>query len=192
MKRKAKVTMILSMVLGISSICAVILASSSERFIFVKRLQVEEFKQVGDDSYSADVLDNGVRVAYIYIRVEHPKPLDIPVLVAIWHAEETEVDSLFLKIYGETSSIQVYLKVPGYWPPIHFHYIHTDHGQGTIIEVRDLGYQGTGTVDLNFLLRAFSEQHGFNFEVKFSMHKKAFMQLTRQEAWAYTKIPIPT
>ena len=195
MKRKTKVVIILSMVLGVSLVASgfVILASSMEKFIFVESLQVEEFKPQGDDSYVAYVLDGGVRVANIFVRVEYPRPqtLDVPVLVQIWHSEETELDSMFLKFFAGTGFIEAYLEVPGgSWPPIYFH--QSRDGKGAVLEVDDLGIQGSGTVTLNFLLKAFPEQSSFNFEAKFSMHKKAFMQLTRQEAYAYTEIPFPT
>ena len=194
MKRKMKVIITISMIFGIALLCAstIILASSLEMFMFVESLQVEEFKPDDDDSYAADVLDSGVRVANIYIRAEHPRPqtLDVPVLVSIWHSRETELDSLFLKFYGETDFIEIYLEVPGgSWPPIHFQ--QSSDGKGATLEIHDLGIQGTGTVTLSFLLKPFSEQHSFNFEVKFSMHEKTFIQLTRQEARAYTEIPIP-
>ncbi len=195
MKRKTKVIITLSLVLGISLLASgsLILASSMEMFMFVESLKVEEFKPENDDSYVADVLDSGVRVANIYIRAEHPRPqtLDVPVLISIWHSKETELDSLLLKLYAETGHIEVYLKNPtGSWPPIRF--CQTPDAKGATIEVYDLGFQGTGTVTLSFLLGVFSDQRSFNFEVKFSMHEKAFLQLTRQEAWAYTEIPIPT
>ena len=192
MKRKTKF-IILSIVLGVSLVASgfVILASSLEKFIFVESLQVEEFKPQGDDSYVAYVLDGGVRVANIFVRVEYPRPqtLDVPVLVSIWHSEETELDSMFLKFFAGAGFIEAYLEVPGgSWPPIYFH--RRDGKVG--LEVDDLGFQGSGTVTLHFLLKAFPEQPSFNFEAKFSMHKKAFMQLTRQEAYAYTEIPFPT
>lgn len=193
MRRNIKIATAVLVIVGISLLCSVALASRLEMFIFVENLHVEEFESVNDDSYAAEVLDGGVRVASIYIRAEHPAPqsLDIPVLVSIWHSEETELDSLFLKFSG-TDYIQVYLEVPGArpWPSIHFE--QTNDGKGVVFNVDDLGLQGTGTVTLHFLLRPFSEQHSFYFEARFSMHKEAFIQLTRQEVWAYNEIPIPT
>jgi len=196
MKYKTKVIMILSMVLGISLICTgtVILASSLEMFMFVESLQVEEFKPDDVDSYAVDVLDGGARTASIYIRAEHPIPqtLNVPVLVSIWHGTgETEIDTLFLKFSVETGFIEVYLEVPeGSWLPIRFH--QSSDGKGAIFETDDLGILGSGTVTLRFLLKPWHKQQSFDFEVKFSMHKKAFLQLTRQEVWAHTEIPILT
>lgn len=161
--------------------------------MFVESLQVEEFRPDDVDSYVAHVLDNGERVANIFVRAEHPRTqtLDVPVLVSIWHAKNTELDSLFLKFFGETGFTEAYLEVPGgSWPPVHFH--HSLDGKGSTLEIHDLGLQGSGTITLSFLLKASPEQHSFNFEVKFSMHEKALIQLTRQEAWAHTAIPIPT
>jgi len=192
MKRKMKIVIAILVIIGISLLFGVIFASSLEMFILTENLQVEEFKPISDDSYAANILDGGVQVADIYIRAEHPAPqaIDAPVLVSIGHSEETELDSLFLKFSG-TNYIQVYLEVPsGSWPSIHFQ--QTSDGKGVVFKVDDLGFQGTGTVTLQFRLTPFSEQQSFHFEAKFSMHKKAFIQLTRQEVWAYTDIPIPT
>lgn len=192
MKHKMKIVIAILLILGISLLLGVVLASRLEMFIFTENLHAEEFKSISDDSYAADILDGGVRVANIYIRAEHPTPqaLDIPVLVSIWHSEETELDSLFLRFSG-TDYIQVYLEVPGgSWPSIHFH--QTSDGKGAVFEVDDLGSQGTGTVTLRFRLKPFSEQYSFYFEARFSMHKKAFIQLTQQKVWTYTQIPIPT
>jgi len=192
MKHKMKFIIAVLMIIGISSLLGVVLASRLEMFIFTENLHLEEFKSHSDDSYAADILDGGVRVANIYIRAERPalQALDVPVLVSIWHSEETELDSLFLKFYG-THYIQVYLEVPGgSWPSIDFR--QTSDGKGASFEVDDLGFQGTGTVTLEFLLRPFDEQHSFYFEARFSMHKKALVQLTRQEVWAQAEIPIPT
>lgn len=192
MKRKMKIVIAILMVIGVSSLFGVVFASRLEMFIFTENLQVEEFKPIHADSYAANIFDDGVRVADIYIRAEHPAPqaLDVPVLVSIWHSEETELDSLSLKFSG-TEYIQAYLEVPGgSWPSIHFQ--QTSDGKGAIFKVDDLGFQGTGTVTLQFRLMPFSEQQSFHFETKFSMHKKAFMQLTRQEVWTSTEIPILT
>jgi len=192
MKREMKFVVAVLLILGISLVLGVVLVSRLEMFIFTENLHAEEFKSTSDDSYAADILDGGVKVANIYIRAEHPAPqaLDVPVLVSIWHSEETELDSLFLKFYG-THYTQVYLEVPGgSWPSIDFR--QTSDGKGASLEVDDLGFQGTGTVTLEFLLRSFDEQHSFYFEVKFSMHKKAFAQLTRQKVWTQTEISIPT
>jgi hypothetical protein len=192
MRRKNKFIIALSLVLGIFLLSFVIFTSISENFIFVENLSVEEFRPISSDSYAADVLDNGVRVADIYIRAEYPRPqtLDVPVLVSIWHSEETELDSLFLRFYG-SGHFNVYLEAPGGgWPQIHFQ--RASDSRGVTFEVKDLGFQGTGTVTLQFLLYSFSDQNSFNFEVRFSMHENAFLQFTRQEVWASTEIPIPT
>jgi len=186
-----KVVIAVLVVLGISLLCGSISASSLEMFVFTENLQAEEFESISDDSYAADILDSGVRVANIYIRAEHPSPqaFDVPVLVSIWHSEETELDSLFLKFSG-TNYIEINLEAPNYQPSIYFH--KTGDGKGAVFKLDDLGFYGTGTVTLQFLLTPFSEQHSFHFEARFSMHKKAFMQLTRQEASAHTEIPILT
>ena len=192
MERKMKIVIAVLVIVSMSLLCGVALASSLEMFIFTQNLQVREFELMDDDSYAADVFDGEVRVASIYIHAGRPAPqdLDVPVLVSIWHSQETELDSLFLK-FSAADYMQVYLEVPGSFGSSIYFYQTVNDGKGAVFKVDDLGLEGTGTVTLRFLLKPFSEQHSFNFEARFSMHKKVFIQLTRQEVWAYAEIPIP-
>jgi hypothetical protein len=192
---KLKIAIVALVVFGVVVTSAVVVASTLEMFIFTENLDVEEFEATGinGNARAADVLDHGARVANIYVRVEPQLPgaFEIPMLVSIWHSEDTEVDYLFLKISG-TQHIDVYLEAPaGYpWPLTSFQ--QSTDGKGAVFEVNDMGIQGTGTVTLQFLMRTFSQQNSFYFEAKFTMHKEAIIQLTRQQASTYTDIPMPT
>jgi len=62
MKRKMKIVIAILMVIGVSSLFGVVFASRLEMFIFTVNLQVEEFKSIHDDSYAANIFDDGVRV----------------------------------------------------------------------------------------------------------------------------------
>lgn len=191
---RAKIVLVAVAVFGMAITSAVVVASTLEMFIFTENLHVKEFESVdyGDYTRAADVLDHGVRVANIYMRAEPPLTgtFEIPVLVAIWHSEDTELDYLFLKLSG-TQHIDVYLEAPaGHpWPLTRFQ--RSCDGKGVVFEVNDLGIQGSGTVTLQFLLKPFSGQSNFHFEAKFSMHKEAFIQLTRQQASTNTEMPMP-
>jgi hypothetical protein len=192
---KLKIVIVALVVLGIAVTSAVVVASTLEMFMFTEYLDVEEFEAVDVDGYAraADVLDQGVRAANIYVRPEPPLPgaSGIPVLVAIWHSGDTEVDYLFLKFSG-TQHIEVYLEAPAGqpWPLTSFH--RSSDGKGAEFEVKDLGIQGSGTITLQFILKPFSQQDNFYFEAKFTMHKEAPIQLTRQQVSTYTEIPMPT
>jgi hypothetical protein len=86
--------------------------------------------------------------------------------------------------------MQTYLEMPeGYpWSPIKFHQDHD--GQSIIFEVDDLGFQGSGTVTVNFLIRPWQGQTSFQVEIQYAMHTPAFIQLTHQVVSTQIEIPI--
>jgi hypothetical protein len=190
MQRKFLVVAVLLAVLVAVFLSGLILASRYERFIFTRDLSVEEFKQISEGAYAANVSDDGARVASIYIRVDHAigQAHYCPVLVSIWHSEDTELDSLYLSFTGN-SFIQVYLETPGgSVPPVHL-YESYNGLKGVAVKFDDLGFYGTGTVTLNFLLWPSSNLENFRFETEFYMHAKTLMQLTGQKAFKSTEIP---
>jgi hypothetical protein len=88
----------------------------------------------------------------------------------------------------------MYLEAPqSSWPETQFR--HTDDSRGVVYSVGDLGFFGTGTLTLNFMLAQFSQptnsEDNLQFMVEFSMHKKEFLQLTSLKAYATLNIPIP-
>ena len=133
-----------------------------------------------------------VHVANVHIRfgpLLH-QSFDVPVQVSIWHTEETELDSLSLTLTG-ADYIDVYLEAPtASWHPYTFR--RAKEGRGAIFHVENLGLHGTGTVVIHFLLKNLSHHSSFDFEARYSLHTKAFLQLTRQELWIYREIPLPT
>lgn len=191
MQRRFKIVLFVLIAVSVVSLLVVVAVSSLEMFIFTQELSMDGFRQISEDSYATNVTDGGIRVAGIYVRAEHPLPqsIHVPVLVSIWHSQDTELDSLFLEFTG-TYFVDAFLEAPGGHPWSHMQFETTPDGKGTFFQVADLGFQGTGTVTLRFLLEAFNEANSFHFEAKFSMHRPAFIQLTRQEALAYTEIPI--
>jgi hypothetical protein len=192
MKRKLKIVMVILLAVAILVPSALVFASETQMFIFSKDLRVEKFS-ANDDSYSTNVFDSEVRVADIYVRLEHPLPssLHIPMLVSIWHAEDTELDSLTLKFSSERpAGISLFMEAPeGLWPETQFHQDEND--MGVVFAVKDLGFYGTGTVTLNFILVSYWQNTNLGFRVDFSMHKKTFLQLTslKADAYLYTSLP---
>lgn len=191
MQRKTKIVLIVVAAAAVVSLLAISVASSLEMFFFTQNLVVSDFKQIGDDSYSVNVTDGGVRTANIYIRAEHrlPQSVFIPVLVSIWHSQDTELDSLLLKFTG-THFIDAFIEAPGGSPWKGFHFENTPDAKGTYFQIGDLGFQGTGTVTLRFLLTDYYDATSFHFEAQFTMHKYAILQLTKQEAQTQSDIPI--
>jgi hypothetical protein len=86
--------------------------------------------------------------------------------------------------------MQVYLEMPeGYpWSPINFH--QDSDGKSVIFGVDDLGFQGSGTVTLDFLMRPWQSQTNFQLEIQYTMHTPALIQLTHQAVSTEIEIPI--
>lgn len=196
MSRKLKIILVFLLAIMVLVPTIIVLASETQRFVFSKSLHVEEFV-VDGNSYYTNVTDSGIRIAGIYIRVEHPPPnsLYIPILVSIWHAEDTELDQIALKFSMYPDHIAMFLEAPqSSWPKAQFR--KTDDGKGVVYSVEDLGFFGTGTVTMNFVMTQFSHsissQNNLQFTVEFSMHRKTFLQLTSLKAYATLDIPIPS
>jgi len=196
MRRKFKITLVVLILVAISMPSILLYASGTERFIFSQSLHVEEFTYIEPDSYVANITDSGARTANVYVRLEHPPPnsTHIPILVSVWHAEDTEIDSISLKFSTYPNYAALYLEAPqSAWPEAEFHQF--DGAQGVMYSVKDLGFFGEGTVTLKFMLVQFSQyiylQNDLQFTADFSMHKKTFLQLTSLKAQAAVSIPIP-
>lgn len=165
--------------------------SASDQFLFTEFLRVEAYTPDDHDSLSAHVYRGTIRVATISIQVGPPQPsgFEVPVQVAIWHTEDTELDALSLTLSG-TEYLDVYLEAPSAsWPPYTFQ--RAAEGRGAVFQVADLGLQGVGTVVIRFLVKHPSHDSRFLFEATGSLHTYAFLQLTRHEFQTFHEIPFP-
>lgn len=165
--------------------------SASNQFLFTESLRVEAYTS-DDDALSALMYRGSVHVATITLQVGSPQPpgVEVAVQVAIWHTEDTELDSISLTLSG-TEYLDVYLEAPSAsWPPYTFQ--RATEGRGAVFQVADLGVQGVGTVVIRFLVKTLSHDPRFSFEATGSLHTPAFLQLTRQEFWTYHDIPFPS
>ena len=193
MRRKILFVAAVLLIGGLALLLGTALASAMEVYVLAQRLQPEAFVPHSDNAVTADVLKDGVRTANIYVRVDPPPPetTGTTVLVAVWHAEETELDSLYVELSSE-GIMQYYLKMPEGrpWPIMQFQ--QTSDAKGTFVRIDDLGTQGSGTVTLEFVLKPFQNQHSFNFAVRFTMHTEALIQLTQQEVQANIDVPLPS
>lgn len=194
MNKKFRIVLVLFAAIVTLALMTLVLASETQNFVFSKNLHVGDFV-AEDDSHYANVTDGEVRIVGIYVRVEHPPPDSpyIPILVSIWHTEDTELDSMVLTFSTYPNHMTLYLEAPqSSWPENQFR--QTDHTQGIIYSVQDLGLYGTGTVTLNFRMVQFSHdssENNLHFTVEFSMHQKTFLQLTSLRAYAAVYIPVP-
>jgi hypothetical protein len=138
---------------------------------------------------ATDVYKNGVRTSGIYIGTDPVNPQTglISLRFSIWHLGE--LDSLHLR-FSSANFMQMYLEMPGGypWSPINFH--QDIDGKSVIFGVDDLGFQGSGTVTIDFLMRPWQSQTNLQLEIQYAMHTPALIQLTHQAISTQVEIPI--
>ncbi|HUW47623.1 MAG TPA: hypothetical protein VMW36_02630 [Patescibacteria group bacterium] len=191
MQRRVRIVLIISSALIAAALLVIAALSNSEIFMITEALQIEGFRPIGQNGYGTDIYRNGVRTTDIYVCADPVNPQTglISMRFSIWHIEKTELDSLYLR-FSSANPMQAYLEMPsGYpWSPISFHQ-DTD-GKSVIFKVDDLGFQGSGTVTFDFLLRPGQDQTGFQVKVRYTLHTPAFIQLTQQAVSAQIEIPV--
>ncbi len=91
---------------------------------------------------------------------------------SLWHEEGTKIKSLKLKLTPSATS-EIYLKTPdGYpWNPIKLQ--HSEDAHSIIFEVPDLGFQGKGTITLDFMVLPLEESDNLSihFDIEFGMSR---------------------
>jgi hypothetical protein len=84
--------------------------------------------------------------------------------------------------------LTIYIEASSYvWSAAQFNRDNWD----VVFSVGDLGWYGTGTVTLDFILDSHEQGANLRFTVDLGMHKHAFLQLTSLKAQAYLDTPIP-
>jgi hypothetical protein len=177
--------MMISIGIVIVMLGLLLLARNSYLILFTNSLEVSSFVNHEGD-YSADILDNNNRVANIFVRfptLVYNGLTEIPATVSIWHQESTKLKSLELT-FSSQEFLSVALNVPGGfpWPNLEFH--HTSDSKGVLFHVADLGFQGTGTVTLDFFIEMQSSQKtlSFNLYAHLTMQKDAPFTFSREVA----------
>lgn len=194
MRTRLKMLLTALLIVAIVVPSTLVWASETQRFIFQKQLHVEEPTIDGDTQY-ANITDDGSRVAGLYIRVERPPPNSMyaPIYISIPHSEDTELDSMTLTFSMNPNYLPIYMEAPQpAWPETLFS--HTDGNLGVVYSVKDLGFYGTGTVTLHFIMiRTFqytNPESSLTLELEFSAHKKTLIQLTSLTAHTILYFPI--
>ncbi|HXX87004.1 MAG TPA: hypothetical protein VEH86_00965, partial [Candidatus Acidoferrum sp.] len=151
-------------------------------------LQVSGFV-FNDGSYTANVSDSGVQVAQLDFRIEHSVAnlTSHAIQFSIWHTGSSHLDSMTLRFSTEPYVITLYLAASSYdWPVARF----TRNGD-VIYSVPNIGWYGSGTVTLDFILDSYEQVPNLGFTADFSMHMNGFLQLTSLKANAQLYAPIP-
>lgn len=185
----SRVTLVIGAIMILSALF--ILAWNSYLILFTNSLQVSEF-DVREGDYRADVLKDGQRVADLFVRfppLVYGGLTEIPARISIWHEQGTQLKSLKL-VFSSDEFLSVALNAPeGYpWPNVEFHY--TSNSRDIIFYVADLGFQGTGTVTLDFFVEMQSNRQRLNLNLYFqiTMQNEAPLTFSREIAEAQVDI----
>jgi hypothetical protein len=175
-RREIKVVLVAVLVLVVAVPSVLIVFSRTETFIFSKNLHVTDFVR-SDEAYVANVLWGFRDIGHIYVRIEKPTPNSSrrPIVFSISHVDGTELDTLTLRFTADPYVTSLFLKAASYeWSEAEFH----RDGAGILFSVKDLGWYGTGTITLDFLLDPDPQSSVFGLTIDFSMHYSGFIRLT--------------
>jgi len=184
-RKWSRITIVIGVIMVLSALF--FLAWNSYLIVFTNSLQVSEF-DIQEGDYSADVLDGGRNVAGFFVwfpRLVYNGLTEIPAIISIWHEQGTTLKSLKL-VFSSDEFLSVALNVPeGYpWPNLEFH--RTSDSKSVLLYVADLGFQGTGTVTLEFFVEMQSNRQRMDLNVYFqiTMQKEAPLTFSRDVAEA--------
>ncbi len=118
-------------------------------------------------------------------------------MVSIWPEEGATVDEMSLEFSPLRRHDALALVTPGGYPSPLAQYESTPDGNGVIYGIPDLGFQGTGTLKFEFLLRKdslvsiSSPVDQLCRHMSFTMHKGGILKLTEQHAEGAVCLEIP-
>jgi hypothetical protein len=177
-------------------------AVSSQVFLFTETLRsVPLDAQEGTSHSSYDVaffdqLDQRVAAASVHISRVIPSSTGdhYQMMVSIWHAHtgpgtepedlqaDTRLRSLRVRINAGAAASTVRLSVPGGspWEPV-VRFYRAQQGEGVVLDIPDLGFQGRGTVTLEFLVGDWGlpPPEQFTVDVAFTMYEGRLVKLTK-------------
>jgi hypothetical protein len=147
-------------------------------------------------TYTSNFLsDDGTREAGAYVVVGSSDNI-CTVKLEIWHEEGTDVDEISLTFDPMLTDALAFLAPGGYpWPLAQFE--RTTDGEGVIYSIPHAGFQGTGTMVFEFLIRKYivsmvaSPENQIRLHIDFTMHNGGtFSKTTKHgEGDIYFKIP---
>jgi hypothetical protein len=143
--------------------------------------------EVNDDVYYLEFFQGKeeTKTASVYIRIgRHNTEGLYSMLIQICHKENTALDGLSLKFNSLQPVDALAFRAPeGYpWPTVEYHASST--GREVLYSIRDFGFQGTGTINIEFLLDADILQplpsNQLYLDVDFTMYREGLLKFTRQ------------
>jgi len=160
------------------------LAWNSYLIVSTQSLNVTPFILLHEDGgYAANVTDSGnLDVAHIYVRIPrlvYSSATSIPILVSIWHEEGTKLNSLKL-VFSSSEILSMALEVAGGYPGSGLEFHRTSDGRGVVFNVANLGFYGTGTVEVEFLTQFYEDRLDLDVFVQFTMQRDAPLTFSRQ------------
>jgi hypothetical protein len=125
--------------------------------LFTETLRVGDVEDEGDGTYHIRLYDEResdiVHITFISGILPMSWENLTSVRVSIWHSEDTHIDVLLFAFQPTIlhHPLQVYLKTPpgGKWNPI----LTESSSEQQVFQFPNLGFYGTGTVTLEFMLR---------------------------------------
>lgn len=131
----------------------------------------------------------------VNIRERSDNMYDVRILTSHTNGADTHLDSLRVRLdLGTQPMPEVALRTPGGhpWEPIQFQ--RTADGQAVMVDVPDLGFQGTGSVALEFLVGPYPsgerpESIWLDFDAR--LHENRLLKLTDYQADALVEAPMP-
>jgi hypothetical protein len=138
-------------------------------------------------TYTSNFLsDDGTREAGAYLVVGSSDNI-CTVKLEIWHEEGTDVDEISLTFDPMLTDALAFLAPGGYpWPLARFQ--RTTDGQGVIYSIPHAGFQGTGTMVFEFMIRKYivslvaSPEDPIRLHIDFIMHKGGTFSRASQHA----------
>jgi hypothetical protein len=189
LRRRFRIVIVVLIVIAALVSSILVYASATNTHFFSRDLQVTDFV-VDGYSYAANISDSGVLVGGLSFRIEHSVAnlTSNRIQFSIWHTDSSQLDSMTLRFSTEPYVIALYLEASSYdWPGARF----TRDNLGVVYSVPNIGWYGSGTVTLDFILDSYEQPPNLGFTADFSMHMNAFLQLTSLKANAHLYTPIP-
>ena len=179
---------------GVTTISIVGYVGLSPVYLFTETLRVGDVEDEGDGTYHIRLYDARERDIVHITFISGMLPLSwenlTSVRVSIWHAEGTHIDALHFAFQPTIlyHPLQVYLKTPpgGKWNSI----LTESSGEQQVFRFPDLGFYGSGTVTLEFLLRFPPTLTSTRITTSLMLHDtKSPFVFTQQQATTTLSIP---
>lgn len=163
--------------------------SVSQSFPFTSDLRVEEGAKYDTSSYLT-VFNGETLLGNIYFTIE-PGAAEglaqnrMTISFSLFY-NQTELDSITIRFSAGQNIISVFREASSYTWEYQFH----TEGSDVVFEVPDLGWFGSSTVTLNFILFPMGATN-LHLDMQLSMHRTTPLQLTSQKAQVHVDAVVP-